>query len=150
MRGSATTSHTLPAALACSQEAYSLELWEELLLDFIQAQSRTPSERWVIMGNSIGGEPSHPSPHCLLSQAKRLMHVLAHYRQAQQLMQRARTESICTATAHAPPAPLTLAHTPLSLPLPLALRRPLPLPLPPHCRRRCRGHCCARAAPQAC
>jgi alpha-beta hydrolase superfamily lysophospholipase len=36
------------------QETYSLELWLELLLDFIKDQSQ-PKDSWVVMGNSIGG-----------------------------------------------------------------------------------------------
>lgn len=34
---------------------YSLELWQEILGDFIDAKSREASEPWVIMGNSLGG-----------------------------------------------------------------------------------------------
>eukprot|EP00953_Heterococcus_sp_UTEX-ZZ885_P001338 1235-Heterococcus_DN1.PRE.2 len=36
------------------EETYSLELWLELLLDFIKDQSQ-PKDSWVVMGNSIGG-----------------------------------------------------------------------------------------------
>lgn len=34
---------------------YELELWRELVCDFIKAKSKTPSEQWIVMGNSIGG-----------------------------------------------------------------------------------------------
>lgn len=34
---------------------YSLELWQEMLGDFIDAKSAEESEPWVVMGNSIGG-----------------------------------------------------------------------------------------------
>jgi alpha-beta hydrolase superfamily lysophospholipase len=41
-------------SLHTKQETYSLELWLELLLDFIKDQSQ-PKDSWVVMGNSIGG-----------------------------------------------------------------------------------------------
>ncbi|CAN0401342.1 unnamed protein product, partial [Ectocarpus fasciculatus] len=34
---------------------FSLELWQEMLTDFIGDKSRGVSEQWVVMGNSIGG-----------------------------------------------------------------------------------------------
>lgn len=34
---------------------YSLELWQEMLTDFIGEKSRSPQEQWIVMGNSIGG-----------------------------------------------------------------------------------------------
>ncbi|CAM9680741.1 unnamed protein product [Discosporangium mesarthrocarpum] len=34
---------------------YSLELWQEMLLSFVDDMSHTPGEQWVFMGNSIGG-----------------------------------------------------------------------------------------------
>ncbi|CAN0392315.1 unnamed protein product, partial [Hapterophycus canaliculatus] len=34
---------------------FSLELWQEMLTDFINEKSRTAQEQWVVMGNSIGG-----------------------------------------------------------------------------------------------
>ncbi|CAN0256021.1 unnamed protein product [Ectocarpus sp. 12 AP-2014] len=34
---------------------FSLELWQEMLTDFISDKSRGESEQWVVMGNSIGG-----------------------------------------------------------------------------------------------
>lgn len=34
---------------------FSLELWQEMLTDFIEEKSRVPTEQWVVMGNSIGG-----------------------------------------------------------------------------------------------
>lgn len=42
-----------------SQVEYCMELWEELMLDFIQKMSRSEGERWVVMGNSIGGKTLH-------------------------------------------------------------------------------------------
>lgn len=34
---------------------FSLELWEEMLTDFINDKSKDKLEQWVVMGNSIGG-----------------------------------------------------------------------------------------------
>eukprot|EP00904_Undaria_pinnatifida_P000299 jgi/Undpi1/1026/HiC_scaffold_10.g04490.m1 len=34
---------------------FSLELWQEMLTEFITEKSRDASEQWVVMGNSIGG-----------------------------------------------------------------------------------------------
>ncbi|CAM9422958.1 unnamed protein product, partial [Ectocarpus sp. 6 AP-2014] len=34
---------------------FSLELWQEMLTDFISDKSRGATEQWVVMGNSIGG-----------------------------------------------------------------------------------------------
>ncbi|CAN0362478.1 unnamed protein product [Ascophyllum nodosum] len=34
---------------------YSLELWQEMLTDFIKEMSRDSSEQWIVMGNSLGG-----------------------------------------------------------------------------------------------
>ncbi|CAN0021466.1 unnamed protein product [Pylaiella littoralis] len=34
---------------------YSLELWQEMLTDFIAEKSGDEKEQWVVMGNSIGG-----------------------------------------------------------------------------------------------
>lgn len=34
---------------------FSLELWEEMLTDFINDKSTDKSQQWVVMGNSIGG-----------------------------------------------------------------------------------------------
>lgn len=41
--------------LPLSSCKFSLELWQEMLTDFIHDKSRDPAERWVVMGNSIGG-----------------------------------------------------------------------------------------------
>lgn len=37
------------------QTQYSLELWQEMLTDFIAEKSGDEKEQWVVMGNSIGG-----------------------------------------------------------------------------------------------
>lgn len=34
---------------------YSLELWQEILTDFIKEMSLDPTEQWIVMGNSLGG-----------------------------------------------------------------------------------------------
>lgn len=43
------------SACFCCCYQFSLELWQEMLTEFITQKSRDASEQWVIMGNSIGG-----------------------------------------------------------------------------------------------
>ena len=43
----------LPTLGWCCQ--FSLELWQEMLTEFIIEKSKEASEQWVVMGNSIGG-----------------------------------------------------------------------------------------------
>lgn len=59
------------------QVAYSLELWEELLLDFIEAQSKGAQEQWVVMGNSIGGE-AYMAQIVLVKRPQACCHVLQY------------------------------------------------------------------------
>mmetsp|Transcript_37381 Transcript_37381/g.48087 ORF Transcript_37381/g.48087 Transcript_37381/m.48087 type:complete len:379 (+) Transcript_37381:61-1197(+) len=36
-------------------EEFSMELWQEVVVDFIKEFSKNPEEQWVVCGNSIGG-----------------------------------------------------------------------------------------------
>ena len=34
---------------------YSVELWKDLVVDFIEEKSQNPNEKWILCGNSLGG-----------------------------------------------------------------------------------------------
>lgn len=36
-------------------EVFCMELWQDIVIDFIKAMSSSPEEQWVVCGNSIGG-----------------------------------------------------------------------------------------------